>query len=302
MLTKTKIEYLISHNDLLTSEDVNRSDILNQVQSSSVDLTIKAIYSATDGISSKQRSIENCGSDIIELSPGQTVVIQVAEKFKMPNSLGGIIFPPNSMSKAGIVMTNPGHIDPNFEGFISVYLVNMGKTNVTLEKNDKVATLLLFSLDGELPNKMINGTGVSKKQVLTLSKDFADLDTRLPFLLSSFIRNKALIWGGLSITIVAIFFTFIPVASKMFFDDSKIEAFYFQHVTPLKAALNESSALVKELAKDSKAQSLAISQLDKEVKIKDEKIQSLNQRIEKLYTLFDSNFKKTMKEKGKDEN
>lgn len=66
----------------------------------------------------------------------------------MPAKLAGIGFPPTSVSAKGVLMTNPGHVDPGFIGHLQFTLINMGKDRFTLAQADRIVTLLLFELDG----------------------------------------------------------------------------------------------------------------------------------------------------------
>nr|WP_283105215.1 hypothetical protein [Shewanella seohaensis] len=275
-------------------------------------MTIKSIYAANNDISRSNVDVNVSGLDVIDLHPGQTVVIQVAEKFNFPFDVGGVIFPPNSMSKSGVIMTNPGHIDPLFSGYISVYLVNMGKSPVKLRKGDKVATLLLFFIDGECDSdfKSISGAGVSKEQVLTLSKDFANLDIRMPDLLESVIRKKAFIWSGFFIAllsvVLSVVFTIIPIVSEQIFTNSMLDKFRLEYVSPLKISSDKYQVELSLLRSELKEKSAALESLNTSIKVKELEIKKLNSNVEKLYCHFGINkcedFDLTSKEVMKNEN
>jgi len=287
VLGRSEIIKLIDEENILSVDGSSTEDIKNQTQASSVDLTIKSIYTADKTISKSNIDIGNAGLDLIDLEPGQTIVIQVAERFDLPSTIGGIIFPPNSMSKSGVIMTNPGHIDPLFSGYISVYLVNMGKSSVRLKKGSKVATLLLYYINGDVGESNISGGGVSKEQVLTLSKDFANLDTRMPDLLNSVIRNKALLWGGVVISIVALFFTLVPLLSEQIFTNKAIDAFKLEHVEPLKQINNQQQIEIAALKTDLADKNNQLENLRLKIDEKDSHIQSLSSDVKKLFNIID---------------
>lgn len=287
MLGRSEIIKLIDEENILSVDGSSTEDIKNRTQASSVDLTIKSIYTADKTISNSNIDIGNAGLDLIDLEPGQTIVIQVAERFDLPSMIGGIIFPPNSMSKSGVIMTNPGHIDPLFSGYISVYLVNMGKSPVRLKKGSKVATLLLYYINGDVGESNISGGGVSKEQVLTLSKDFANLDTRMPDLLNSVIRNKALLWGGVVISIVALFFTLVPLLSEQIFTNKAIDAFKLEHVKPLKHINNQQQIEIAALKTDLADKNNQLENLRLKIDGKDSQIQNLSSDVKKLFNILD---------------
>ncbi|MFH6955253.1 dCTP deaminase domain-containing protein [Pseudoalteromonas sp. XMcav1-K] len=301
MLGRSEIIKLIVDENILSVDGGSTEDLVNQTQASSVDLTIKSIYVADNNISKSNVDICSAGLDLIELEPGQTIVIQVAEKFALPSRVAGIIFPPNSMSKSGVIMTNPGHIDPLFSGYISVYLVNMGKSSVRLKKGSKVATLLLYYINGDVGESRISGGGVSKEQVLTLSKDFANLETRMPALLNSVIRNKALIWGGLAVSIVALSFTLIPPLSERISSNKVMDAFKLEHVEPLKLTSSEQRKEIAALQKSLSNKSNQLEDLRLKIKEKDSQIQDLSSNIGKLFSLLERESASPVEQEKEDE-
>ena len=185
-------------------------------------------------------------------------------------------------------MTNPGHIDPLFTGHISVYLVNMGKSSVRLKKGSKVATLLLYYVKGDVGAGNISGGGVTKEQVLTLSKDFANLDTRMPNLLNSVIRDKALLWGGVVISMVALAFTLIPLLSEQVFTNKAIDVFKLEHVEPLKSINNQQQIEIVNLKADLAEKNNQLENLRLRIDEKDFQIKSLTSDVKKLFYTLDN--------------
>lgn len=81
------------------------------------------------------------------LKPGETVVIRTMETLHLSNKCAAIGFPPSSISRDGILTTNPGHVDPGYKGAFHITLINMGKKTYPLEKGGLIVTLLVFELD-----------------------------------------------------------------------------------------------------------------------------------------------------------
>jgi dCTP deaminase len=118
------------------------------------------------------------------LRPGETAVVQTRETFQLPGNCAGIAFPPDSMSKNGLLMTNPGHVDPGYHGKLKFTLINMGKTEALLKVGEPIATLLLIRLDSDADKGWITrhdgraGAGVTPEMLAKLTRDFMGLEQR----------------------------------------------------------------------------------------------------------------------------
>ena len=60
------------------------------------------------------------------------------EKLKMPKNIIGFAHVKTKLTREGILSMNTGIIDPTYEGKISTLLINFGKSEKTIEKNDIV--------------------------------------------------------------------------------------------------------------------------------------------------------------------
>ncbi len=118
-----------------------------RVQASSVDLTVGKIY-MPETPHGEPGSHDNPNQDGVILKPGHTVVVQTAERLSMPSDIAAFGFPPARMSRNGLLMTNPGHVDPGYQGCLSFTIINMGKADYELGKGDAIVTLLFLRLDG----------------------------------------------------------------------------------------------------------------------------------------------------------
>lgn len=173
-----------------------------QIQSSSVDLTAGKIY-VPDRIKeiNKVQDFSDLAICQCSIGAGETIIIELAEDIQLSKDIGGILLPPNSLAKSGIIMTNPGHIDPGYCGKLTVCLINMGRSAVTIESNSVVATLLLFKLGSSSAGYQKGpGVGASLKQLSKLSKDFANISER------SFDLIKRAIWRHLvtALTVISL--------------------------------------------------------------------------------------------------
>jgi len=187
----------------------SKFNIQSQVASSSIDLTVGLVFpSARERLTKGFGEIKNLGCENVSLGPGQAVVVQIEEYLSLPNDLGGLMFPPNRLAKNGLIMTNPGHIDPGYSGYLTVCLINMGAKNIMLVRGEVVATLTLFALDAESAGFAGAGSsGASVQQLDTLGDDFADLARRSEKMVKHVI-NKNLFIGavffGIFVAVIAI--------------------------------------------------------------------------------------------------
>jgi deoxycytidine triphosphate deaminase len=86
----------------------------SRIQAASLDLTIGDIFvPATDP---DDPGGANAPRDKWCLYEGHTAVVRTFETLAVPATLMGIGFPPSSLSTQGILMTNPGEVDPGYAG------------------------------------------------------------------------------------------------------------------------------------------------------------------------------------------
>lgn len=156
------------------------------VQPASIDLHVGDIF-IPGSKSTKKGSVGRPVEDIA-LGCGDTVVITSLEQLHLPTDLAAIGFPPAHLSFRGLLMTNPGHVDPGFVGHLRFAVMNVGKESITLRRNDPIVTMLFFQLaplpvgtpvtdwatrHGGAPQRPL-----AQDQVDCLSKDYLDVSNR----------------------------------------------------------------------------------------------------------------------------
>lgn len=164
---------------------VNASDFEAKdaaIQACTIDLTIGGIFLPgveDDKLGSSVRPLKE-----LSLTTGATAVIRTKEKLTMPDDVGGIAVPPNHVSINGLLMTNPGHVDPGYEGPVHLTVINMGKKPYPLKQGDRIVRVLLFRLNA-LPAKSYRqrrpGPGrplITEELLGKLSGDFVDVTAR----------------------------------------------------------------------------------------------------------------------------
>ena len=156
----------------------------SHIQPASIDLSIGEIY--VPGTQSGQPGSQGNGLKKLLLCQGQTAVVETAEKLVVPADIAGIGFPPSSVSMQGILMTNPGHVDPGYKGALRFTVINIAKEPYELRAGSLICTLLFLSME-QIPSldyEKLDKTGQPAKPGLdagllrVLSHEFMDIDER----------------------------------------------------------------------------------------------------------------------------
>jgi deoxycytidine triphosphate deaminase len=167
------------------SIDLSKSDCA--IQPSSLDLHIGDIYvPPLKPVDLSQSSSKYPKAETgYRLPPGHSVVVQTREEITLDGTISAFGFPPASLARSGLLMTNPGHVDPGYSGKLSFTLINMGRTESSLTFGAPIVTLLVFKLEkpSQVPyNKRsarCNSLGSPLGTVLNdLSPDFANFVER----------------------------------------------------------------------------------------------------------------------------
>ena len=115
---------------VLNNEEIKQLGIIespndSSFRSGSYNLTIGRILDM-NGISSSS----------FTLKPQGMVYVVFKEKVNLPDNIIGFAHVKTSLTKSGIMATNIGIIDPSYSGFISTLLINFGKSEHAILKND----------------------------------------------------------------------------------------------------------------------------------------------------------------------
>ncbi len=151
------------------------------IQPASIDLTIGDIF-LPEVKQREEGSIQNPLS-YHGLRSGHTAIVQTREELDLPRDLAAIGFPPSSVSSKGLLMTNPGHVDPGYKGRMQFTVINMGRELFALKSGDIIVTLLFFRLDPPAKKSYseryttIKGN-IGEEQLSRLAKDFLDVERR----------------------------------------------------------------------------------------------------------------------------
>lgn len=114
------------------------------------------------------------------LTQGQTAVLRTKEKFRLDANHAAVVFPSSSVSMQGLLMTNPGHVDPGYEGPLHVTVINMGSKPFPLVPHARFLRALIFKLDAKVatPYKSSGTSPITTELLARLSPDFLDVTGR----------------------------------------------------------------------------------------------------------------------------
>lgn len=136
ILTNTEIAALVSAQRLIVDFDAA------QLQPASYDLRIGTVFKGGEIINKAHRN----GSKPIVIKPGEVVTMLTREELHLPDDIAGTAYAMNSQSSEGLLVLNPGHVDPGYKGPLSMVALNLRKVDLPLLLDDPIFTLVFDKL------------------------------------------------------------------------------------------------------------------------------------------------------------
>ena len=248
----------------------------SKIQPASLDLTIGRILLPPEDPSSDKPLIPYWR---LVLEEGKTAVVETLEDLHVPSNLAGIGFPPSSVSLEGLLMTNPGHIDPGYRGKLKFTVINMGRQPYALISGEPICTVLFFRVvPPAVPYDRINRTGQTpprppdndpdrnlRHTLRQLSPDFLGVSKRVKQEVTS-----RLIWSQITVPVITAIVAIIVTLVTGYFTNTI-------------SSVNDLKVKIEGLEKSSDVQQLK-SMVDKDQQTITTKLNALGARIEKLET------------------
>ncbi len=177
------------------------------IQPASVDLTIGDIF-LPEKNEGEKGSIE-WPFHSYSLHSGHTAIVQTKEELDLPDNLAAIGFPPSRVSSRGLLMTNPGHVDPGYKGRMKFTVINMGRESYLLQAGEMIVTLLFFRLEPRatksFSKRIPNFHGhVGQEELSKLGEDFLDVERRAENKAIKYVAVGSTISVGVPIIVAAI--------------------------------------------------------------------------------------------------
>lgn len=170
---------------------------VSPVQASSIDLHVGAIFKP--GVDKDERGGQNNPENSLSLESGQTVMVTTEETLNLPAHIMAFGFPPARVSSQGLLMTNPGHVDPGYQGTMRFTLINMGRESYPLKRGDPIVTLLIAALDNppeasyqQRRSGQANSSGPVFDELHRLGPDFLDFKAKASRIAVEAVRDAEL--------------------------------------------------------------------------------------------------------------
>ncbi len=157
---------------------VDQANVMRQVAGCAIQLHIGGIF--RPGTDPAKPGSSGAPRQRCSLLEGETAVIQTAESFTLDESHTAIVLPVSSVSIQGLLMTNPGHVDPGYTGPVHVTVINMGSQPFELRAGDRILRALIIGLDErvEKPYVAPPKPTVTEELLGRLSPDFLSVNAR----------------------------------------------------------------------------------------------------------------------------
>jgi dCTP deaminase len=156
---------------------VKSSNLQTQIHGCAVELRIGGIFRpGTEP--NKAGSASKPRRDIV-LKEGETAVLQTLESFDLDDSHTALVFPISSVCLKGLLMTNPGHVDPGYKGQLHVTVINMGREPYPLKSGDRLLRALIFKLTSNVSTTAGSANPLEDDVLDRLSPDFLSVNARV---------------------------------------------------------------------------------------------------------------------------
>jgi deoxycytidine triphosphate deaminase len=134
IIVKQDIENLIFKKNQLLSHAIREN-----LEPCSYDLRIGTIF--------RQNEIQKPSEQtIINIKPGEILNIFTMEEINLPPNITAVVYPINLQSSRGLLVLNPGHIDPGYKGPITIKAVNLNRVPLPINRGMKIFTIIFYVL------------------------------------------------------------------------------------------------------------------------------------------------------------
>jgi dUTPase len=115
----------------------------------------------------------------LTLKQGQTALIETLEKVTLPADVIAIAFPPAGVTIKGLLMINPGLVDPGYDGPLRCTVINMGREPYFLDRKSRILRLVLFRLARPpATTKAISAAAIDDELLTRLCQDFMSVEEK----------------------------------------------------------------------------------------------------------------------------
>lgn len=108
---------------------------------------------------------------VITIQPGDIICILTHEELHLPSDISATAYAMNHWSSQGLLVLNPGHVDPGFQGPLSVRLVNIRSTPKNISFGEPIFTVIFQKLPEEVSRPYCHN-----KPREDVERNYCDLD------------------------------------------------------------------------------------------------------------------------------
>jgi deoxycytidine triphosphate deaminase len=116
--------------------------VASSIEPSSYDLRVGTVFREGQIINEEHRL---AGQQFV-IEPGEIVSLLTLEELILPSDTIAIAFPMNKWSSEGLLVLNPGFVDPGYNGPLSVKIVNLRKTRISISRSQPIFTVSFFRI------------------------------------------------------------------------------------------------------------------------------------------------------------
>jgi deoxycytidine triphosphate deaminase len=216
ILVKQDIEAAINRGQLI------KNAVNDNLQACSYDMRIGTVFK--DGQIINTSSSQSNTQFVVK--PGEIISIFTWEDIELPDDVMATAFAINSQSSRGLLVLNPGHIDPGFKGCLTVKAFNMRKAPLTITRGMPIFTVVFQQLpksttspydkniprdqrEREFNEKDVEVSARNLSEIVTIEKD-SPYPTRQD--VKELIQNHWMSWWSLILSFIAAVAGIIAVA------------------------------------------------------------------------------------------
>jgi len=207
ILVKQDIEDAINRGQLI------KNAINSSLQACSYDMRIGTVFK--DGQIINDSSSQATNQFVVK--PGEIISIFTWEDIDLPEYVMATAFAINSQSSIGLLVLNPGHIDPGFKGCLTVKAFNMRKAPLTITRGMPIFTVVFQQMpksttspydknisreqrERDFNAKDVEVSARNLSEIVTIEKN-SPYPTRQD--VKELIQNHWMSWGSLGLSFIA---------------------------------------------------------------------------------------------------
>jgi deoxycytidine triphosphate deaminase len=142
-------------------KDLNDGKLLSNwtkssIQGASYDLRVGTIFKNGKIVNEEHEERQRP----FQIQPGEIISIFTLEEVNLPLDIAGVAFAMNKWSSEGLLVLNPGHIDPGYRGTLTVKALNLRKTPISISREQTIFTIVFHNI-GNQTSHPYSGTVLS---------------------------------------------------------------------------------------------------------------------------------------------